>query len=161
MTSVFISSNAISVTSFVQPTSPNARAAPSPPALLSSLLAPHRGARVLGARHRASMAGVRGFISSKFKPVAREPALVNPGRALTCARARPSRFRAREVVFARRRVVFASRSARPRVLRAKHRLYQEFSGTYQNCLVQDCLPTQNGWYAGTWYKKGLYQALHP
>ena len=98
-------------------------------------------------------------IVSNFKHVAREPALVNPGRALAFARASLVAFFALLTSISRAVAPFSRREARATILRAQDDLYQEFSGTYPKPLVLDCLPIQNLRYKGTRVQKFLYPVL--
>mmetsp|Transcript_5641 Transcript_5641/g.22169 ORF Transcript_5641/g.22169 Transcript_5641/m.22169 type:complete len:225 (-) Transcript_5641:2794-3468(-) len=78
-------------------------------------------------------------VVSNFKHVAREPALVNPGRALAFARASLVSFFALLTSISRAVAPFSRREARATILRAQDDLYHEFCGTYHKPLV---LPIQ-------------------
>ena len=109
------------------------------------VLVSRRDARVVDIqhRHRASTSAGRPVTVSNFKHVAREPALVNPGRALAFARASLGSFFALLTSISRAIAPISRREARATILRAQDDLYQEFSGTYPKPLVLDCLPIQN------------------
>ena len=78
------------------------------------VLAPRRGARVVDVGYWASASAACSIIISYLKDVAREPALVNPGRALAFARASLVSVFALLTSISRAVAPFSRRKNRPR-----------------------------------------------